>query len=486
MKKIKNIIVFFVVMLFLTISCTKDFEDINTNPNEPTVVPTSYLLTNAQRSIFDDMWDEWWNGRFGLQYSQYWSQVVYTEEGRYQPRVNVTNSYWLYFYTDIMDLQEIIKINTDPGTSGVASASGSNNNQIAVARILKAFVFHFLTDIWGDIPYFEALEGADNTTPSYTPQEAIYADLLKELKEAQAQIELSGDGVVGDIIYDGNMAKWKMLANSLRMRVALRTSKVNANYMTEVQDAINDGAFTSSADDAFFTFDPAAPSYNPLYEAFFIDNRHDFAVSEPMIDMLISLDDPRLPIYADMPVDTSFYHAPYTGMPYGMNNSDATAYSGASGDYVSLPGANTVLAADGKAYLMTYAEVCFIKSEINSFDQTEYENGIEASMETWGVDPADITTYLANVPAASAENVGNQKWLANYMQGLQGWFEWRRTGYPTLSGPQGTVLGDTGNRPIPSRRPYPTDEQVLNEAMYNAAVASQGPDNLKTRVWWDQ
>jgi len=486
MKKINNIIIFIAVMLFLTISCTKDFEEINTNPNEPTEVPTSYLLTNAQRTIFDDMWDEWWNGRFGLQYSQYWSQVVYTEESRYQPRVNITNTYWRLLYTDIMDLQEIIRLNTDAETSGIASASGSNNNQIAVARILKAFVFHMLTDTWGDIPYFEALQGASNSSPAYTPQEDIYADLLKELKEAQAQIELSGAGVVGDIIFDGDMEMWKKLANSLRMRIALRSSKVSANYIAEIQDAITDGPFTSSADDAFFTFDPAAPSYNPLYENFFIDNRHDFAVSAPMVDMLNGLSDPRLPIFADKPIDTTEYGASYTGMPYGMDNADATSYSGPSGYYVSLPAENTVLAADARAFLMTYAEVCFIKAEINGWDQIEYENGIEASMETWGVDAGVTATYIAGVPAASEENVMNQKWIANYMQGLQGWFEWRRTGYPTLSGPQGTVLGDCGNRIMPSRRPYPTDEQVLNEANYNAAVTSQGADNLSTRVWWDQ
>ena len=110
MKKTnKGLIILLSAMLLLTIGCTKDFEDINIDPNQPTVSPTSYLLTNAQRSIMDDIWDEWWNGRFGLQYSQYWSQVVYTEESRYQPRVNVTNSYWGYLYRDMMDLQNIIR-----------------------------------------------------------------------------------------------------------------------------------------------------------------------------------------------------------------------------------------------------------------------------------------------------------------------------------------------------------------------------------------
>lgn len=487
MKKIiQGLSILLIAMLFLTIGCTKDFEELNKDPNEPTVVPTSFLLTNAQRSIMDDMWDEWWNGRFGLQYSQYWSQVVYTEESRYQPRVNITNSYWQYFYTNMTDLQDIIRLNTDEDTKGDAMAYGSNANQIAVARILKAYTFHFMTDCWGDIPYFEALLGSENIAPAYTPQEDIYADLLKELTEAQAQIQLSGDGVDGDIIYGGDMTKWKKFANSLRMRIALRTSKVDPNYKTEIQAAITAGAFDSYSDDAYFTFDAASPSYNPLYEAFFVDNRHDFAVSEIMINTLVGLNDPRLSIYADMPVDTSQYHNAYHGMPYGMDGGTATSYSGASGDYVSLPSANTVLAANAKACLMNYAEVCFIKSEINGFSQSDYVDGITASLQTWGVGSADIATYVASVPAASAANVGTQKWLGNYMQGLQGWFEYRRTGFPALAAPFDGALNDTGTRPIASRRPYPTDEQTLNETAYKAAVASQGADLIKTRVWWDQ
>jgi len=487
MKKTnKGLIILLSAMLLLTIGCTKDFEDINIDPNQPTISPTSYLLTNAQRSIMDDMWDEWWNGRFGLQYSQYWSQVVYTEESRYQPRLNVTNSYWGYLYRDMMDLQNIIDINTNDDTKGDAQAYGSNDNQIAVARILKAFTFHFMTDTWGDIPYTEALMGSENIAPAYTLQEDIYADLLKELTEAQAQIDVTANGVEGDVIYNGDMTKWKKFANSLRMRIALRTSKVDVNYMTKVQAAITAGAFDSPGDDAYFTFDGASPSYNPLYEAFFVDNRHDFAVSQVMINTLVALDDPRLTLYADMPVDTSQYHNAYHGMPYGMDGPSATSYSGASGDYVSLPAANTVLAANAKACLMNYAEVCFIKSEIAGFDQTEYENGITASMTAWGVVAGDITTYLLTVPVADAENVLTQKWLGNYMQGLQGWYEWRRTGYPVLAGPVDGALDDTGNRDIASRRPYPTDEQTLNEASYKAAVASQGADLIKTRVWWDQ
>ena len=299
MKKISyKTIVLFSAFLFLMLGCTKDFEKMNVNPNEPAVVPTQYLLTNAEFRIMDYIWDEWWNGRQGLVYSQYWSQTAYTEESRFEPRVNITNSYWGFFYTNMMDLENIIELNTNEDTKGTAAASGPNENQIAVARIMKAFTFHMMTDIWGDIPY--------------TRQQDIYTDLLKELTEAQAMI-VPGN-IYGDIIYGGDMTKWKKFANSLRMRIALRTSKVDPDYKAKVQAAIDAGVFESYEDDAYFQFDNIAPGYNPLYEAIVVSGRPpDFAVSEFMINTLIGLNDPRLSVYAEKAVAFDTTDTPYSG-----------------------------------------------------------------------------------------------------------------------------------------------------------------------------
>ena len=477
-------IVLISALLFIVIGCTKDFEEMNYDPNEPTSVPPEYLLTNAEFRIMDYIWDEWWNGRQGLVYSQYWSQTAYTEESRFEPRGNITDSYWGYFYTNMMDLQEIIKLNTDEDTKGTAAASGPNENQIAVARIMKAFTYQMMTDIWGDIPYFDALQSTENTSPSYSKQSEIYTDLLKELTEAQAMI-VAGD-INGDIIYGGDMTKWKKFANSLRMRIALRTSKVNANYIADIEAAIADGPFDGFEDDAFLTFDGIAPGYNPLYESAIVSGRPpDFAVSEPMINALVGLNDPRLPLYADKAAAFDTTSTPYRGLPYGLNATEAPGIAGPGSENVSLPSVATVLAPDAKGWMMTYGEVCFIKSEIMGWDQTEYENGIEASMLTWGVDAADAATFIAAVPAASAESVGLQKWIGLYMQGNQGWFEWRRTGQPDLQPCVAGSLGDIGTRNIASRLFYPQEEQVVNGTQYEAAVAQQGLDQLYTRVWWD-
>ncbi|HQB79275.1 MAG TPA: SusD/RagB family nutrient-binding outer membrane lipoprotein, partial [Tenuifilaceae bacterium] len=142
-----------------------------------------------------------------------------------------------------------------------------------------------------------------------------------------------------------------------------------------------------------------------------------------------------------------------------------------------------------------YAEVCFIMSEVNSWDQTWYQNGIRASMEFWGVSNADITAYLAAVPAANQENVLTQKHIALYMQPEQAWFEWRRTGFPKtlinpgeithVSGGNNIIFTPLEGNAIPRRMWYPVEEQGVNKENYTAAVEAQGPDALSTRVWWD-
>lgn len=479
------------------VSCTKDFEDLNENPNQPTNVPPSYLLISAQKGLMNNLWDDWWNGRFGLLYSQYWSQAAYTDESRYQPRDNNTNTYWLMFYAgttvsqpgspaggSLMDLQTIIDMNTDPETADEVSVYGSNNNQIAVARILKAWMFHIMTDIWGDIPYFEALQGADNPSPAFTPQRDIYMDLLKELKEAAAQIEVGELGVEGDNIYNGDMEKWRRFANSLRMRVALRMIDVEeAIARDEIADAAP-GAFQSNDDNALFRYESSVPNNNPLNEA--RKTRRDFVISEPLVDMLKDKDDPRLTVYA---APTENDPNAYEGFPYGLSANDAAALD--IEDYSEPPTA-TVIAANAPGILMLYDEVKFILAEVN-MSETDFEEGVEASLEFWGdefggISQTDISAYMTlNYTAytLTKEMIWREKYIALYMQGIQGWSLWRRTGNPPLDPPAAGSLVPLNNTIIPTRMTYPRDEQLLNRENYQEAVQRQGPDRQDTKLWWD-
>ena len=542
-KKYKTIrlLGFGFVLLFLISGCEKGFEEMNKSPNEPEDVPTTYLLTDAQKGLMSFLWDEWWNGRFGMLYSQYWSQASYTDESRYKPREGVNNNYWIYFYAGrdahppdgelngggMMSLERIIEINTNPETAQLASRYGSNNNQIAVARILKAWMFQILTDIWGYIPYDQALEVQTYLSPAYDSQQYIYEQLLIELTEAVAQMD-DGKGPAGDLIYNGNMAQWKKFANSLKLRIAMRMSDVAPDMATTaINEAVASGIFESNDDNAWLIFEVGKPNNNPLYQN--QTERSDFAVSKVLVDFLEARSDPRLDFYANAPIGSD----EHVGFPYGMSNSEATPIST---DNVSMPG-NVVYAPQAPGFFMNYDEVCFIMAEaslelgVAGSAQEWYEMGIEASMEMWnmilGMTPTgwyridnhttdvlpeaitadDMSAYMAdpmvdwNGGEDQMKLIAEQKYIALYPQGLQAWFEWRRTTYPDVLVKAGDVISysigtasgeytfdplvDPGDRGIPTRMTYPKEEITLNQGSYDAAVSAMGGDNFDVKTWWD-
>jgi hypothetical protein len=495
------------LMLLVLASCTENFEEINTDPNNPTKVDPAYLMSNAQKGLLDDIYDEWFSGRQSYLYAQYFAQLNYTEEDRYQLRQPTNSTYWTYIYGDVMDLVEVIRLNEELGDEG-------NINQIAAARILKAWAMQILTDTYGDIPYFEAFKAEGDVSPAYTPQNEIYADLIKELTEASSQIDVSKPVFTsGDIIYNGDAVKWRKFANSLKMRVALRMSKVDSNYKSYIDQAIASGVFESNADNAVFRYLSAYPNAAPLYDAFHTAKRNDFSLSKPFVDLLKGVNDgangkvnpfnglfdPRLAVWADT------LKGQYNGMPYGIPN-DITAVPRANS--IDLTKGGIVTKATLALTYMDYSEVCFILSEVNNWDQEWYEKGVTASLEYWKDEGAEqdelpddyddlVETYLGNLPSATEETVLTQKYIALFLQGYEAWAELRRTGFPktvvrpgeisyVTSGGTAVKFEPLVGDDIPSRINYPEAEQNLNQQNYKDAVARMGADNLQTKVWWNQ
>lgn len=491
-------------VLFIA-GCTDKFDEINKDPNNPVSVETGYLLTYAEKTTMDNLRDAWFAGRGTQLLCQHWSQNNYPDEDRYLIRTTTIQNAWRAFYRVAANLQQIIKMNTDEATKADARASGPNEHQIAVAMILKAYIMSIITDTWGDVPYSECFN-PDIRQPKYDPQAEIYPQLIKELKDAAAMIDpANGNLTKGDIIYGGDVAKWKKFANTLRLRLALRMSKKDAAPLNEVKALPLSSFFESNADNAKFKYLTASPNEGPVYRAFFVDNRNDFTITKPFVELLAGrndslnvtkinpfagIEDPRLSIWAYK------IGGKWIGMPYGMDDATTKAFAPNTCNYKNNP--SVVHQPDFAYTFMDYAEFCFIMSEVNGWDQTWYENGIRASMEDWGVTNGEINTYLAAVPAANQENVLTQKYIALYMQPEQAWFEYRRTGFPkTLIKPgeithrQGatniifTPIVD-GVTDIPNRMWYPVEEQGVTEPGYKAAVAAQGPDDLMTKVWWQK
>jgi Starch-binding associating with outer membrane len=481
----KKIVITFLGILFFT-ACEKDFEEINKDPNNPVVVSTADLLAGSERSLMKYLFgmnDEWGFAYIPHVYMQFWAATLYTNIDRYE---DIPYDFTEFYTYSLNDLQHIITLNTNEETAQNAALDGPNENQIAIARILKAYAFHNITDIWGSIPYSQALKGGEDFTPLYDDQEFIYRDIIKELTEAVAQINEEAGNVEGDIIYGGDMASWKLFANSLKLRLGMRLTKVDpATAETVVKEALSAGVFASQGDNALYSYLASAPNnsaWNQQYEF----GAPEYACSSVLVDKLKAFNDPRLEVYAQPSEATG----EYVGMPYGISNAVA---GGIGYSNVSLPGVR-ILAAEEPAILMSYAEVLFLQAEAaargwtTNDAKTLYIEAIAASMDYWGIqlDDAAFNAYVeqegvAFDPLQFEKSIGEQKWISLYTQGPEAWSEWRRLGFPILQ----PAVEAVANREIPRRKGYPYSEFNLNRENYNAAIAVQGPDVMDTRLWWD-
>jgi hypothetical protein len=481
MKKHWQLSVIAFILLVFAPGCS-DFGDINVNPNNPASPSTAGLLTGALRNVGTI------NAQVGpgganivpALYVQQFGDVIYIEDSKYKT-INFNYNGW--YAGPLINLQHIIELNTDEKTRISASAFGSNINQIAIARILKAYFFQWITDRWGDIPYSEALKADADFTPAFDKQEAIYTDLFKEWKEATAQFE-EGKAVQGDILLSGNTAKWKKFANSLRLIAALRLSKIKPDWgKKEFQAALDDGVIASAADNVQYKFLSESNNENPLYTNYVVSNRKDFALSDVMVNYLKKTSDPRLPFLASKNISGE-----YVGVPY--------AVGGAKAQDVSL--ASSLLSQQNSPVnILTYAQVLFAQAEAAALGWTNgdakalYESAVGASLQQWmgsSYSESALKSYLAQPEVAYATNtaierISTQRWVALFFQGTEAWSEWRRTGFPVLK-PAATTLN--GGTEIPRRLAYPVTENTLNAENYKAVVNSQGKDDHYTRVWWDK
>ncbi|GAB2561123.1 SusD/RagB family nutrient-binding outer membrane lipoprotein [Spirosoma aerophilum] len=473
----------FTGLLTSTLACN-DFGDMNVNPNSALFPNTASLITGAERTV-GTINSQVGPGGFNIApalYVQQFSDVTYIEDSRYK---TINFSYNGLYSGPLVNLQAIIDQNSNESTRGLAAAYGSNGNQIAIARILKAYVFQYITDRWGDVPYSQALKADQNFSPAFDKQQDIYNDLFKEWKEAAAQFD-GGKAVSGDILLGSNADRWKKFAASLRLIAALRLSKADpAKGKAEFAAALTDGVLASNADNVQYKYLADANNENPLYTNYVRSNRKDFALSNTFVDYLKQLNDPRLPVYAARNLKGEFVGAPYGVFPA----------PGKAQDY-SLAGA-AISAQTAPVNIMTYAQVLFAQAEavklgwITGDAKALYESAVKASMQQWlgtAYTDAAFAAYIAQpsvayTDAKAIELIGNQRWIALFFQGTEAWNEWRRTGFPTLKPAPTTLNGGTD---IPRRLAYPTTETTLNAKNYAEVVGRQGKDDQYTRVWWDK
>lgn len=507
------------------VSCdTEELHNLNIDPQAVGEIDMNYLFTAAELgaasagSAGDNRYIDW---RTNIGFAAYAIQQLATASGgispgdKYTDNVESYNAPWEFIYGDqLKNLAEVLK-QTGPG----GFAEGTKKNTREASRILRAFLFHRLTDYYGNIPYSQALQGIEEIyTPEYDHQQTIYTDLLKELDEASAAISASNpdDGfAAADLIYEGDIAKWKKFGYSLMLRLAMRVSNVDPTLAeTYVTKAIQGGVFTSNDDNAWvpMALEPSEwTNQNGISRAFAAgDGGQPTTLSKRLVDMLKGADastaaddDPRLMIISGG-VDEDTDPLVQEGMPNGLDQALLDDYLGIEGANQSehFSRINVLLLDDDDPYmLMNYAEVELLQAEaiersigtVPGTAKDHFEAGVAAAIQMYTpfdasleVDDAVATAYAQSLgytdgSGDALEMIGDQLWLSKFFNWWDAWADWRRTGFPILvpTDYPGNVTGGT----IPRKLRLPSHEVAVNAE--NIAAGATLPDNPTTRVWWD-
>jgi hypothetical protein len=512
MKKLVTILSLCIALNLMS-SCDAGFDEINTNKVSPTSLSPDFVLNKA---ILDATYTQGTDALQMLNYHFGIVQQLITPYGsslagaNYNQFVaaNITQLWQIFYRNVVKQVVDVVEV-----TRGVES----RHNLHQMARIWKAYSFMIITDNHGDIPYTEAGKGylEEIIAPKYDTQQSIYMDLLKELEEASAALDPSKDRVTTEVLYGGDVVKWKKFGYSLLFRAAMRLSKVDpATAQTFVTKAVAGGLMSSRADDAM-------TRHSALYNNWVSNHlaareKTNYYLAEPFVNYLKENNDPRLRIFAVRHVGAtsgteqtvarqSSDPAKQIGMPMGYDDVSIASTFAAKGvvslwDYTQA-NFNTVLQLDAPEFHVTYAQTQLLLAEAahrgwtSGSAATYFENGVRAALAQVGaygtasvIPPAEIDTYVAAHPlrvGRELEDINTQYWVVCFLSGPESFANFRRSDYPALQKnpyPGSELQGEDFIRRIP----YPDSEIVVNQANLNEAIGRQGPNTLSTRVWWDK
>ena len=529
----------------LSTSCS-DFGDVNVDPEHmnETNVPLEMLFTNAQHQALGSDWDVWRNGCiYAGQWMNHIASMGWSEYAMYLWSDGYSAAYWDGVYSgDRGAIRDVTNVR------GQWQADPEHQVDYQIARIMRVYVMHRMTDLYGDIPYFQAGQPSEYSYPVYDPQRDIYMDMLNELNEAQEALDGMGTAPMGahDVYYQGDTEKWRKFANSLMLRIAMRMTKVEPETAEQwVKTAYANGVFASNDDNAKLEHPNAVTtddSSEPYAKIFAHEDRGRFFINKFFIDMLKKKNDPRLSLIATVcQRDPTISVQAGSDFDYGKSdpdiqvgfddgyNNDPTSpwFIGNVKGYESLKDTailntyqtrystiNRYTYSDPTAptFICTYAQTQLLLAEaayrgwISENPQSFYEEGVRAAMQQFSdypnVNTANlystyltedaISTYLAKNPydAANAlELINTQYYITCFCDEYETFANWRRSGYPVMTpayDPEKPYGNSDTNGTIPRRFRYPTTESSVNAENYNAAVSRMaGGDHFDSRVWWD-
>lgn len=491
----KNLSFLLSIGFLLATSCTDSFEEINTNPTAAEDIEPKLLFSTA---LLQGAGNPFQNEGAVLAYAscfvQHLAAVTFNWQG----------DKYLYdaFHNDVMfqdgyrnevkTLADLIaKIENDP----------SQANLYAVARIWQVVVFQRMTDLYGDVPYSEAgkayLEGI--FSPAYDKQQDIYFAMLAQLESATAALDASqpfiGDA---DFIFHGDVEKWRRFGNTLMLRLALRLVKVDlAAAELWAKKAIAGGVMKALDDSALVPHaDGDQLVQNGIGYVFAIED--NARLSKAFVDWMQAHGDPRLPLLSYVATGGG-----PKGLPHGIDQNMLTDMTGET-DVEAYSRVNPIFVQRNTPTLMQgYAEAEFMLAEAAERGWSDgdaaahFSDGIKAAMQQLAlleasavIPEADIDLYISNNPYSNStleealELINTHYWAATFLNELETYANWRRSGYPVLT--PASFPGNATGGVTPRRLRYPQKEFSVNSGNVNAAISRQGPDDFLTRVWWDK
>jgi hypothetical protein len=499
MKKLLFILVLISVVLS---SCTKDFQNMNTDPNNiPNALPPQLLAPALVSTLSLNMLR---NRNFNNELMQV---TVELNDGdgrvfRYDYRSNFSDNLYNGWYSELTNFKDIYRI--------ASQELNYNRSYMGISLICQSWIYSMLTDTYGDVPYFQSNLAKDSSIyePKFDTQKDIYTDIFTKLDSANRMLA-TGTAITAssDPVFNGNVARWRKFGNSLYLRLLLRVSakaETSAFAIAKIKEIVdtNPGGYpiiASVDESAILRWTGVAPYVSPYVglreqdfrspglASFFIDHLSDW--SDPRID---------IPTWGVNSINR-WGIAPYQGRYIGIPSGYAPGENPVKGSYFYSNTSTTSLMNDPLTGMMlNYAEVKFILAEaalkgwVNGSAATFYNDGALASIKQWlpnwdrGIDTflirADIQWLDALSFEEKMERIHLQKYYALFLVDLQQWFEYRRTGHPIL--PKGTGLRNNGV--MPARMTYPVYVQSTNPTNYKLAVAKQGADAISTQVWWQK
>jgi hypothetical protein len=461
-------------------ACTKDITSLNTNPKLYPTVPATTLFTQAEHVFVNTHTSANVNLNIFRLIEQQWQETTYNDESLYNINGRSINAgVWNSYYRDVLNNLKLAK-DAIPTDASIPSADVKKND-IAIADILQVHAFYYLVTTFGNIPYSQAFDPKNNF-PKYDDAVTVYKDLLTRLNADIAALNTGAASYgAADVIYKGDITKWKKFANTLKLKMGMTISDSDAaTAKTTVESAVAGGVFTGNVDNATFAYLGATPNTNPIWVDLVQSGRTDFVACSTLTDQLNATLDPRGSKY-------------FTDTPPALKG----ALPGAKANYDNFSHVSaTITATTFPGLILDYAETEFYLAEAVEKGYTvggtaagHYAAGVQASFDYWGAGSATAYLALPSVAYSSAnykQLLGFQKWLADYNRGWDAWIETRRLDYPQLKAPSKAVGGFDATTPFPVRFNYPIAESNVNGANYKAASAAIGGDVVTSKLFFDK